>query len=203
MIRIHGIAKSRAFRCIWAAEEAGLPYEVVPVGFGPGMKAAAHLKVNPNGKIPAMEDGSLVLFESLAINLHIAAKAGAPLSPAGDDASRAMQWTLWAATEVEPAAMQWGYNTYLRPEADRDAGQAAAGAAGLMARLDVLEGQLRTAPYLLGQNFTIADCNLAGVLYGAWSNKFDLGGHPKVKSWLERCFNRPAALAARALRDAA
>ena len=49
MIRIHGIAKSRAFRCIWAAEEAGLPYEVVPVGFGPGMKAAAHLKVNPNG----------------------------------------------------------------------------------------------------------------------------------------------------------
>ncbi|MEI6158895.1 MAG: glutathione S-transferase family protein [Roseococcus sp.] len=203
MIRIHGIAKSRAFRCIWAAEEAGQPYEVVPVSFGPGMKAAAHLKVNPNGKIPAMEDGALVLFESLAINLHIAAKAGAPLNPAGDDASRVMQWTLWAATEVEPAAMQWAYNTYIRPEADRDAGQAAAGAAGLMARLDVLEGQLGANPFLLGPDFTIADCNLAGVLYGAWSNKFDLSGHPKVKAWLERCFNRPAALTARALRDAA
>lgn len=203
MIRIHGIAKSRAFRCIWAAEEAGQPYEVVPIGFGPGMKTAAHLKVNPNGKIPAMEDGALVLFESLAINLHIAAKAGAPLSPAGHDASRVMQWTLWAATEVEPAAMQWGYNTYLRPPAERDAGQAAAGAAGLNARLDVLEGQLGNNPYLLGQEFSIADCNLAGVLYGAWANKFDMTGHPKVKAWLERCFNRPAALAARALRDAA
>jgi glutathione S-transferase len=203
MIRIHGIAKSRAFRCIWAAEEAGLPYEVVPVGFGPGMKSAAHLKVNPNGKIPAMEDGALVLFESLAINLHIAARAGAPLMPTGDDASRVLQWTLWAATEVEPPAMQWGYNSYLRPAAERDAGQAAAGAAGLNARLDVLEGQLGANDYLLGRTFTIADCNLAGVLYGAWANKFDFGGHARVKAWLERCINRPGALAARALRDAA
>jgi glutathione S-transferase len=203
MIRIHGIAKSRAFRCIWAAEEASLAYEVVPVGFGPSMKSPAHLKVNPNGKIPAMEDGELVLFESLAINLHIAAKVGAPLSPSGDDAARVMQWTLWAATEVEPAAMQWGYNTYLRPEAERDAGQAAAGAAGLNARLDVLEDQLGAIPYLLGEDFTIADCNLAGVLYGAWANKFEFGGHSKCKAWLERCFNRPAALRARTLRDAA
>lgn len=203
MIRIHGIAKSRAFRCIWAAEEAGLPYEVIPVGFGPGMKAPSHLKVNPNGKIPAMEDGDLVLFESLAINLHIAAKAGPPLSPGGDDAARVMQWTLWAATEVEPAAMQWASNTYVRPAAERDAGQAAAGAAGIMARLDVLEMQLGSNPFLLGADFTIADCNLAGVLYGTWANKFDVGGHSRVKAWLDRCFNRPAALRARALRDAA
>jgi len=203
MIRIHGIAKSRAFRCIWAAEEAGQPYEVVPVGFGPGIKAPAYMKVNPNGKIPAMEDGELVLFESLAISMHIAAKAGAPLCPEGDDASRVLQWTLWAATEAEPAAMQWAYNVYIRPEAERDAGQAAAGAAGLNARLDVLEGQLGANPYLLGTEFTVADCNLAGVLYGAWANTFDLGGHSKVKAWLDRCFNRPAALAARAQREAA
>ena len=203
MIRIHGIAKSRSFRCIWAAEEAGLAYEVVPVGFGPGIKAAAHLKVNPNGKIPAMEDGALVLFESLAINLHIATRAGAPLMPVGDDASLVLQWTLWAATEVEPSAMQWGYNTIMRPPGERDAGQAAAGAAGLHARLEVLEGQLGANPFLLGAEFTIADCNLAGVLYGVWSNNFDFGGHPKVKAWLERCFNRPAALSARAQREAA
>jgi len=202
MIRIHGTPKSRAFRCIWAAEEAGQAYEVVPVGFGPGMKSAA-LKVNPNGKIPAMEDGDLVLFESLAINLHIAAKAGAPLSPTGDDGSRTQQWTLWAATEVEPAAMQWAYNVYLRPEPERDPGQAAAGAAALNARLDVLEGQLTGRDHLLGEAFTIADCNLAGVLYGAWTNRFDLGGHARVKAWMERCYNRPAALTARKLRDAA
>ena len=203
MIRLHGTPKSRAFRCIWAAEEAGLPYEIVPLGFGPGMKGPGHLRVNPTGKIPAMEDGALVLFESLAINMHLAAQAGAPLNPIGDDASRAWQWTLWAATEVEPAAMQWAYNSYLRPPAERDAGQAAAGAAGLNARLDVLEGQLASRDFLLGDAFSIADCNLAGVLYGAWANKFDFADHARVKTWLERCFNRPGALAARALRDAA
>ncbi len=203
MIRLHGTPKSRTFRCIWAAEEAGLAYEIVPVDAMRGAKTAEHLKVNPNGKVPAMEDGALVLFESLAINLHLAAKAGPPLMPAGDDASRVLQWTLWAATEVEPAAMQWAYNSYLRPPAERDPGQAAAGKAGLDARLDVLEEHLKGRDFLLGPAFTIADCNLAGVLYGAWANKYDWGGHTRVKAWLDRCLNRPAALRARALREAA
>ena len=40
MLKIHGLARSRAFRCIWTAEEAGLAYEVIPVAFGPDLKAA-------------------------------------------------------------------------------------------------------------------------------------------------------------------
>jgi glutathione S-transferase len=203
MIRLHGTPKSRTLRCIWAAEEAGLPYEIVPVDAMRGAKSAEHLRVNPNGKVPAMEDGALVLFESLAINLHLAAKAGPPLMPGGDDASRVLQWTLWAATEVEPAAMQWAYNSYIRPPAERDPGQAAAGKAGLDARLDVLEEHLKGRDFLLGPVFTIADCNLAGVLYGAWANNYDWGGHVRVKAWMDRCMSRPAALKARALREAA
>ncbi|NKC34240.1 glutathione S-transferase family protein [Falsiroseomonas selenitidurans] len=201
MLRIHGIARSRAFRCIWAAEEAGLAYEVVPVGFGPGLKAAM-AAINPNGKIPALEDGGLLLFESLAINLHIAGKAGAPLMPVGDDAARTLQWTLWAATEAEPAAMQWAYNTYIRAPELRDAAQGAAGAEALAARLAVLEAHLAAGgPWLLGQDFTIADCNLAGVLYGAWANGFDLAPCPTVKAWLDAALSRPAALAARRQRE--
>jgi glutathione S-transferase len=119
MLKIHGIARSRAFRCIWAAEEAGLAYEVVPLGFVPGFKLERPLAINPNNKIPALEDGDLVLFESLAINLHIAGKVGAPLMPSGNDASRVLQWTLWAATEAEPHVMRWAYNAFLRPPADR------------------------------------------------------------------------------------
>jgi glutathione S-transferase len=201
MLRIHGIARSRAFRCIWAAEEAGLPYEVVPVGFGAEHKPEV-LKVNPNGKIPALQDGELTLFESLAINLHIAAKAGAPLMPAGDDASRVLQWTLWAATEAEPAHQLWAYNTYVRPADQRDPAQAQAGAEALAPRLAVLEKHLAAGgPWLLGRSFTIADCNLAAVLYGSWLNGFDYGPYPKVKTWLDACLNRPAALKARKLRE--
>jgi glutathione S-transferase len=201
MLRIHGIARSRAFRCIWAAEEAGLPYEVVPVGFGAEHKPEV-LKVNPNGKIPALQDGALTLFESLAINLHIAGKAGAPLMPKGDDASRVLQWTLWAATEAEPAHQLWAYNTYVRPADQRDPAQAKAGAEALAPRLGVLEAHLAAGgPWLLGKDFTIADCNLAAVIYGSWLNGFDYAPYPKVKAWLDACLNRPAALKARKLRE--
>ncbi len=201
MLKIHGIARSRAFRCIWAAEEAGLPYEVVALGFVPGFKLERPLPINPNNKIPALEDGDLVLFESLAINLHIAGKAGAPLMPAGDDASRAQQWTLWTATEVEASVMRWGYNTYLKPVAERDAAEAAAGKEALDARLAVLEGVLDQRPFLLGEAFTIADLNLACVLYAPWLNGYELAPFPKVKAWLDACLTRPAALRARQQRE--
>ncbi|WP_270936550.1 glutathione S-transferase family protein [Falsiroseomonas oryzae] len=201
MLRIHGIARSRAFRCIWAAEEAGLAYEVVPIGFGPELKAAI-AAVNPNGKIPALQDGALTLFESLAINLHIAGKAGAPLMPKGDDASRVLQWTLWAATEAEPAHQQWAYNTYVLPPEKRDPAQAKAGAEALAPRLAVLEAHLaKGGPFLLGRDFTIADLNLAAVLYGSWLNGMDYAGFPRTKAWLDACFGRPAALVARKQRE--
>ncbi|MBR0674010.1 glutathione S-transferase family protein [Neoroseomonas soli] len=201
MLRIHGIARSRAFRCIWAAEEAGLAYEVEPLGFAGGFRLERSLDINPNNKIPALEDGSLVLFESLAINLHIAGKAGAPLMPSGDDASRVLQWTLWAATEAEPHVMRWAYNAYLKPAAERIPAEAAAGKEALDARLAVLEGELAKRPFLVGDAFTVADLNVAGVLYGAWLNGYDLAPFPKVKAWLDTCLNRPAAKRARAQRE--
>ena len=200
MLKIHGLARSRAFRCIWTAEEAGLPYEVIPVAFGPDLKAAV-AAVNPNGKVPALQDGSLTLFESLAINLHIAGKAGAPLMPAGDDGSRVLQWTLWAGTEAEPAIMQWAYNTYIHPAEKRDAALAKAGAEAVAPRLAVLDQHLGGTGFLVGAGFTVADLNLASVLYGAWMNGFDFGPYPKVKAWLDACLTRPAALAARKQRE--
>ncbi|MEO3472962.1 glutathione S-transferase family protein [Roseomonas sp. CAU 1739] len=201
MLKIHGVPRSRAFRCIWAAEESGLPYEVVPLGFAPGFKLERPLAINPNNKIPALEDGDLVLFESLAINLHIASKAGAPLMPAGNDASRVMQWSLWTGTEVEAHVMRWGYNTYLKPEAERVASEAAAGKEALDLRLAVLESVLADRPFLLGKDFTVADLNLACVLYAPWANKYDLAPFPKVKAWLDTCLTRPAALRARKQRE--
>ncbi len=201
MLKIHGIPRSRAFRCIWAAEEAGLPYEVVPIGFLPGFKLERAVAINPNNKIPALEDGDLVLFESLAINLHIAGKAGAPLMPAGDDASRVMQWTLWTATEVEATTMRWAYNTYLKPEGERVASEAAAGKEALDLRLAVLDSVLADRAFLLGDTFTVADLNLSCVLYAPWMNKYDLARFPKVKAWLDACLTRPAALRARQQRE--
>jgi glutathione S-transferase len=121
--------------------------------------------------------------------------------PAGDDGSRVLQWTLWAGTEAEPAIMQWAYNTYIHPAEKRDAALAKAGAEAVAPRLAVLDQHLAGTGWLVGAGFTVADLNLASVLYGAWMNGFDFGPFPKVKAWLDACLTRPAALAARKQRE--
>jgi glutathione S-transferase len=201
MLKLIGVARSRNFRCLWAAEEAGTPYQHVELGFGPELKGPEYAEINPNQKLPAMQDGGLTLFESLAINLHIARKAGPPLMPGGDDSSRVLQWTLWAATEAEPNAMKWATNTFMAPAEQRSATEAAAGKAALDQRLGVLDRHLQGREWLVGDSFSIADCNLAGVLYGSWFNNYDYSRFPAVKAWLDRCLNRPAALKARKLRE--
>jgi len=75
MLKIYGTAMSRASRALWAAEELGLKYEHVPVGFADGgTRKPEYLKINPNGHVPALEDGAVTLCESIAINLYLAEK---------------------------------------------------------------------------------------------------------------------------------
>ena len=97
--------------------------------------------------------------------------------------------------------MQWAYNTYIHPAEKRDAALAKAGAEAVAPRLAVLDQHLGGTGFLVGAGFTVADLNLASVLYGAWMNGFDFGPYPKVKAWLDACLTRPAALAARKQRE--
>jgi glutathione S-transferase len=81
--KLSGISESRAIRAIWGIEETGIDYEHVPVNYGADSKAGDYLAVNPNGRIPALIDGDLQLFESMAINLYLAKHYGGALYPAG------------------------------------------------------------------------------------------------------------------------
>ena len=67
--KLFGISGSRALRSLWAMEEVGIDYEHLPVSYGADSKEASFLSVNPNGRVPALVDGDLQLFESMAINL--------------------------------------------------------------------------------------------------------------------------------------
>jgi glutathione S-transferase len=94
MLTIYGVHRSRASRAIWLAKEIGLDYRQVPViqayrladpaaaGAPLNTRSPAFLAVNPNGRIPAIEDDGLVLHESLAINLYLAKRHGGALGPA-------------------------------------------------------------------------------------------------------------------------
>jgi glutathione S-transferase len=194
MIKIYGIYKSRAARPVWTAEELGIPYELVEMHYGgEAVKSDEYRVLNPNGKVPTLVDGDLILFESLAIDLYLAKKYAASGLWANDshEEARILQWTLWAATEAEPLARQWFRHTSVLPEAQRNPAIAESACADLRSRFAVLEQSLQESDYLVGDRFTIADLNVAAVL-----QRFaQLGGsaYPDVLAWHERCFSRPAA----------
>lgn len=200
-LTIYGTPASRSFRVLWAAEETGLPYRNLPWSYlGPEIREASYLAINPNGTIPALTDDGFALFESLAMNLYLARKAGKLLPADLEGEALVLQWTLWAATEAEPLIGAWTYHTMLLPPEQRKPEAAAEAAAKLPKRLAVLEGALADRDYLLGQEFTIADLNVAAVLFRA--PLFGLDAYPRVKAWHARCLARPAARAAIALREA-
>ena len=202
-LRIYGAPRSRTFRVLWAAEELGLPYENVPVDFGEGSKKPEFLAINPNGRIPAIDDEGFVLFESLAITTYLAKKHGAgKLYPASlPDEARLAQWNLWGATEIETPLIQYVSNRYVLPPEKRNETVATEAEAKLPRPMGVLEAHFADRQHILGGDFTIADLNVGSLLYSAWFNKADLSRWPRVHAWLERILTRPAAQRARKLRE--
>lgn len=201
MLTIYGVYRSRASRNIWLAEELGLPFRHVPViqvyrakGAPLHTQSPEFLAVNPNGKIPAMQDGDLVLAESLAINLYMAKKAGGALAPASLAEDGLMTaWTLWAMTEVEPHSLQVLMN--------RDAEKREAAVAALAAPFAVLDAALAKTGFVVGDRFTVADLNLAEVFRYAQPATSLFAAAPNVAAWIAACQARPAFKTMMAARD--
>jgi glutathione S-transferase len=203
-LRIYGVARTRAFRAIWMAKELGLDYEHVPIEIGAeGARKPEYLSVNPNGRLPAIEDDGFVLWESQAITLYLAKKhSPGRLYPATlEGEAKAWQWSLWAANEVERAVNIWSLHAVRLPPEDRDAQKRGDALAVLAAPFRVLDGALGDSPYLLGSEFTVADLNVAAVSSRAMG--MDLAATPRLADWIKRCHDRPAARAALKLRTEA
>lgn len=191
-VKIYGSMRSRATRCVWAAEELGIAYELVPVA---DTKAPDFLKINPNGHVPALVDGDVTLFESLAINLYLAKKAGGALAPASvaEDGLMTM-WSFWAMTEVEKHALDVLMHTAGLPPEKRDAAVVTRGLAALEKPLSVLDGALAAgAGHLVGGRFTIADLNVCAVVM--WLRTAPQGFHarfPHIGAWILKARERAA-----------
>ena len=192
---IYGVPRSRAIRTIWMVEELAIPFEIVEVPMGPeGTKSDSFRKLNPNGKIPALRDGSLVLWESLAINLYLAKKHPSPLGPKdGDEDALMTMWGLWAVNEVEPLAATVLYHRAVYPEPERDEAKVTAALAALEGPLTVLDEALAATGYLVKDRFTVADLNLACVLFYLRVVPDFLARFPRAKDWYAKAMKRPAA----------
>lgn len=201
-LRIYGVARTRAFRALWIAEELQLAYEHVPVEIGEtGVRGPEFLALNPNGRLPIIADGEFLLPESLAITLYLAKKyALGTLYPAAlEDEARLWQWSFWAVAEVDRGVNIWSLHAIRLPPDERDVALRSEALKVLAAPFKVLDTAVSQNPYLLGPDFfTVADLNVAAVISRAVD--MDLSPWPHLKDWLMRCLERPAARKALALK---
>ena len=199
-VKIYGIPGSRADRSLWAIEETGIDYEHVKTNFGEESKADEYLEINPNGRIPALIDGDLKLFESMAINLYLTKHYARDLYPTNpNDEAKANQWSVWAISEIEPLQMQIVIQKFFVPKDKQDQAEIDQASKGLVRPLKVLDHALRDSDYLLGEKFSVADLNVAGVMLLLKAVKFDFDPFQNVSAWIDKCHARPALERARAL----
>lgn len=180
-----------------ALEELGLPYTVVPVNIGAGEQFKPDfLAITPNHRIPAIVDPDgpggkpLALFESGAILVYLAEKAGR-LIPA-DPAARyaCLQWLMFQMGGVGPMFGQYGHFHAYAPEQIPYAKERYAKEVVRLHR--VLQKRLEQAPYLAGEEYSIADIATFPWIRFPERRAIDLSEFPAVRRWHDAIAARPA-----------
>jgi glutathione S-transferase len=198
-IQLYSWPRSSGTRVAWALEELGVPYEYVQLDPKKGEhKATSFLKINPQGKVPALTDGERTFFESAAILLHLGDTYGVAkaLWPSGGpERDDALCWTVWANADLGPYLLQFVYHGLDSPisfkPADRSAAAAAYSRSQLENCLHALDARLQGREHLLGA-FSLVDVAVASWLRMGSMLGVTLEDHAPSSAWLQRCLERPA-----------
>lgn len=171
----------RDLRLRWAAEEAGLSYEVRTVPFE--AHETNHLDRQPFGQVPFLTDGDIKIFESGAGLLHLARKSATlmPRDPIGE--AETQQWMFAALNSIEMVTVPWWF---LEMSGGDDNGLAD----WMDKRLVQLEAILSERDWLVASRFTAADLIMADVLRISEVRAF--GNRPATEAYVERLTTRPA-----------
>lgn len=184
-------------------EEAGLPYEAIPVDTRKGdQHKPEYLAINPNAKVPAIVDGDVTVFDSNAILLYLGEKTGKFMPPAGDKLrGELLSWLMFIASGVGPYSgqsvhfrnyapekIEYAINRYMY-EAQRHYG--------------IIDARLGKQKYMVGDTYTIVDMALWGwarlipvALGESYWAKF-----PNLKRLMDEINARPASARAIAIKD--
>ncbi len=180
-----------------ALEELGLPYTVMAVDIGAGEQFKPEfLAITPNHRIPAIVDPDgpdgkkLSLFESGAILIYLAEKSGRllPAAPAARYAS--LQWLMFQMGGVGPMFGQYNHFVAYAPEKLPYAVERYANEVARLHR--VLETRLQQAPYLAGEEYSIADIATFPWVRNPERRGIDLSAYPAVRRWHDAIAARPA-----------
>ena len=184
----------RDMRPRWAFEEVGQPYAVKLIS---DSKGPEHRRLQPFGQVPTYQDDEVAIFESGAIVLRIAERAGRLIPVDGAARMRALQWVAAALNSVEPFVMALALNDIF--EADREWSQAhhVMVVDDLKTRLGDLEAALGDKEWLDGTEFSVGDLMMISVV-GALRRSAALADFPRLAAYVSRGESRPAHVKAMA-----
>lgn len=184
----------------WMLEEIGQPYQTRLLDYGTSMKAPEYLAINPMGKVPALQQGEMIITECAAICAYLAdAFPQAGLAPAVNDPLRGAyyRWLFYAAGPVEAATS----NHALGFELPKDPQKRGMLGYGSLAQVtSVLETAVTNGPFILGEKFSAVDVYLGSQI--GWGTQFGtIEKRPAFSEYLARILTRPAAVKAREIDD--
>jgi glutathione S-transferase len=199
MLTLYGAAKSRGLRTLWMLGELGLEYDhKAYLPRSPETKTPEYRALNANGRVPTIDDDGFILSESMAINFYLAKKHGKLYPSDPKNEALALQWSLWETDRLDRQLVNYVRHSSELPEAERKKDIADAMWKEVTESFDVLENALGKSQWLAGPEFSVADLNVSSALFRALS--LDLSKWPKLKAWLTRSWDRPAAQRAKAMR---
>ncbi len=180
----------RDLRPRWAFEEVGQPYKVDLISIEES-KSQDHRRFQPFGQVPSYRDDEVSIFESGAIVLRIAERAGKLIPADPSERSHALQWTLAALNTIEPALMALMINDVFEADQEWSKPRHAGLAAFVKTRLGELEASLGDKQWLDGDAFTAGDLMMITVLREL-HHTGELKAMPRLAAYVARGEGRPA-----------
>lgn len=193
-MKIYGNIQTRAFRCVWLAEELELEYEFVPINFSNGdHRQPWFLEINPNGKVPAFEHQGLKLFESGAICNYLASlRPDAGLIPSSSQEKALYdQWMFFTMAELEQPLWSMGKHKFALPAEYRIPQMRETALFEWQRALGIIEKQLEGGgSYILGGTISVPDIVIGQTLQWARSFKVPIDSDV-VNAYRKRLTARP------------
>lgn len=194
-MKLYEFGPTRSLRARWTLQELGVPFETATVNLIKGEhRTPEFLKLNPAGKLPVLEDGELVLTESVAIALYLGEKYPEKKLVPSDPRGRAEldRWLLYTATELEQPLWRITRHANIYPENKRSPAEIALAREDFGPAAEVAEQHMKGREFVVGDHVTVGDFVLAYTLDWAQMVKV-LNGYPSLEGYLERMYARPKA----------
>jgi glutathione S-transferase len=190
MLTIWGrTTSSNVQKVMWTIGELGLEHERLDAGreYG-GLDTEAYGRLNPNRRIPTLQDGEVVLWESNVIVRYLAAKFGAGRLWPRDAAARGVadQWMDWQQTTLLPDMRTVFWGLVRTPPEKRDAARLAAAVDALKDLWARLDAQLRDRPFVAGDGLTMGDIPVGTLCYRYHALGIERAPLPHLEAWYER-----------------